>query len=282
METQWTVRRSAEAETLMTSVERVQQYVQLEPEPGYKLEKFAPASWPQFGHIVCREVALSYVEDGPKSIDDVNFEIKAGEKVGIIGRTGAGKSSLLSALLRMPEFTGEVFVDGVSGSELNLQSYRRAFACIPQAPFLFSRTLRENLDPEQVLEDVDLWRAIEDVQMKDVVDSLQDKLDHKLSEGGSNFSAGEQQLLCLARAILLDRKIILIDEATANVDSATDHAVQKIIRDKFKGCTVLCIAHRLGTVKDYDRLLVFKEGKVADFGTPDVILTGQQPANITS
>ena len=169
----------------------------------------------------------------------------------------------------------QVIIDGVNIKDLNLQASRRSMAVITQDPVLFSGSLRKNLDPFSLYHDHDLWRALEDVQLKTLVQQLPDQLDYKLRESGSNFSVGERQLVCLARALLQRSKIIILDEATANVDFKTDRLIQEVIRNRFKDSTVLTIAHRLNTIMDYDKVLVLEQGRVVEFDKPEVLLQNE-------
>ncbi|KAL9978334.1 hypothetical protein ACROYT_G015835 [Oculina patagonica] len=194
------------------------------------------------------------------------------EKVGVVGRTGAGKSSLVSALFRMPEPSGKVTIDGVNIASLDLQEARKSIAVITQDPVLFGGTLKKNLDPFSQHTEQDLWRALEEVQLKTLVEGLPGQLEFKLKESGTNLSVGERQLLCLARALFQKSKIIIMDEATANVDFKTDRLIQDVIRHKFKDSTVLTIAHRLNTIMDYDKVLVLDGGRVAEFDKPEVLI----------
>ena len=166
----------------------------------------------------------------------------------------------------------QVIIDGVNIKDLNLQASRRSMAVITQDPVLFSGSLRKNLDPFTLYQDHDLWRALEDVQLKTLVQQLPDQLEYKLRESGSNFSVGERQLVCLARALLQRSKIIILDEATANVDFKTDRLIQEVIRSRFKDSTVVTIAHRLNTIMDYDKVLVMEQGRVVEFDKPEVLL----------
>ena len=166
----------------------------------------------------------------------------------------------------------KVIIDGVNIMDLNLQASRRSMAVITQDPVLFGGSLRRNLDPFSLYEDHDLWSALEEVQLKTLVQQLPDQLEYKLRESGSNFSVGERQLVCLARALLQKSKIIILDEATANVDYKTDRLIQEVIRHRFKDCTVLTIAHRLNTIMDYDKVLVMDQGRVVEFDKPEVLL----------
>ena len=169
-------------------------------------------------------------------------------------------------------FIIQVIIDGVNIKDLNLRVSRRHMAVITQDPVLFSGSLRKNLDPFSLYQDHELWRALEDVQLKTLVQQLPDQLKYKLRESGSNFSVGERQLLCLARALLQKSKIIILDEATANVDFKTDRLIQEVIRSRFKDSTVVTIVHRLNTIMDYDKVLVMEQGRVVEFDKPQVLL----------
>nr|XP_039268765.1 multidrug resistance-associated protein 4-like [Styela clava] len=271
---QWGVRQSTEVENLMTSVERVQQYYSIPSEAAdEKPDKKPPASWPNLGIITFDRVSFAYYSGGPDVLKKVRFNVKSQEKVGIVGRTGAGKSSLISALFRLSELTsGEIYIDGIAITPLGLNDLRRALSIIPQDPILFTGTMRRNLDPFTQYSDEDLWDSLEQVQLREVVESLPLKLDSELAESGSNFSVGQRQLVCLARAILKKSKILVIDEATANVDLRTDRLIQVTIREKFKYCTVLTIAHRIHTIIDSDRVMVLDAGKVIEFDHPHTLL----------
>lgn len=189
-----------------------------------------------------------------------------------MGRTGAGKSSLISALFHMAKLDGVIYIDDVDTKKIGLHDLRNKISIIPQEPVLFSATLRDNLDPFHKFHDADLWSALEEVKLKHVVNSL----DYRVEQGGGNFSVGQRQLVCLARAILQNNKILVLDEATANVDPTTDALVQTTIRKKFKDCTVLTIAHRLNTIMDSDKVLVMDEGRVLEFDHPHILLQNEQ------
>ncbi|XP_029941882.1 multidrug resistance-associated protein 4-like [Salarias fasciatus] len=265
---QWTVRQSAEVENMMTSVERVVEYTELKSEAAWETERRPPADWPSRGSITFSRVNFSYSADGPTVLRDISTSFQPNEKVGIVGRTGAGKSSLISALFRLAEPRGTILIDGVVTSEIGLHDLRRRMSIIPQDPVLFTDTVRKNLDPFNQHTDESLWRALEEVQLKCVVEELPARLETVLAESGSNFSVGQRQLVCLARAILRKNRILIIDEATANVDPRTDELIQKTIRDKFRECTVLTIAHRLNTIIDCDRILVLDSGSIVELDKP--------------
>ncbi|XP_030637683.1 ATP-binding cassette sub-family C member 4 [Chanos chanos] len=273
---QWGVRQSAEVENMMTSVERVVEYTELESEAPWETQKRPPPNWPSQGLIAFDQVNFSYSSDGPVVLKNMRAMFRPREKVGIVGRTGAGKSSLISALFRLAEPEGKIYIDGVLTSEIGLHDLRQKMSIIPQDPVLFTGTMRKNLDPFNQHLDEDLWNALEEVQLKLVVEELPGKLETVLAESGSNFSVGQRQLVCLARAILRKNRILIIDEATANVDPRTDELIQKTIREKFKECTVLTIAHRLNTIIDSDRILVLDAGRIQEYDQPHTLLQNQE------
>lgn len=267
---QYGVRQSAEVSSTMTSVERVLQYTKLddegpwEPLPGDK----PPLDWPQKGRVTFNHASLRYSSDSPPSIRDLNVEFRSGEKIGVVGRTGAGKSSLVATLFRLADVDGVVGIDSVDTGKVGLRILRSAISIIPQVPTLFSATLRYNLDPFEKCSDEQLWKALDRVELKQTGVSL----DTSVSEGGGNFSAGQRQLICLARAIVRNNKVLVMDEATANVDRHTDSLIQKTIREAFEECTVITIAHRLNTIMDYDRVLVMDGGRAVEFAPPHELL----------
>ena len=249
----------------MTSVERVMTYTKLESEPGYKVERLSPEHWPRDGNITFQNVSMSYYPGGPQVLKRINVNIKGGTKIGVAGRTGAGKSSFVAALLRMPDADGDIIVDDVPIHGINLQEARRCISILGQSPVLFSGSLRKNLDLMGHFQDEDLWRALNEVQLKDFVERLEGQLDYKLLEHGVNVSVGERQLICLARVLLQRNKIIILDEPTAHVDPDTEQTVWNVVREKLQDSTVITIAHRLNTIKDCDKILVLKRGEVDGF-----------------
>ncbi|KAJ8933698.1 hypothetical protein NQ314_013864 [Rhamnusium bicolor] len=267
---QYGMRQTAEVVNQLTSVERVLQYTTIENEGPFETpqEKLPSISWPSRGLIEFKNLFLLYVKDDPPVLRNLNFTILPGEKIGIVGRTGAGKSSLISALFRLAPLEGNIFIDEVDTKELGLTDLRKKISIIPQEPVLFSATVRYNLDPFNEFEDSKLWKALEEVELKDAINNL----DFMVSEGGSNFSLGQRQLICLARAILRNNKILVLDEATANVDHRTDAFIQEAIRRKFVDCTVLTIAHRLNTIMDSDKVLVMDAGAMVEFDHPHSLL----------
>uniref|UniRef100_A0A8C1J8W0 Multidrug resistance-associated protein 1 n=1 Tax=Cyprinus carpio TaxID=7962 RepID=A0A8C1J8W0_CYPCA len=270
----WLVRMSSELETNIVAVEKVKEYGDTEKEAEWRLEHSTlPAGWPTAGHIEIHNFGLRYREDLELAISDISVNIEGGEKVGIVGRTGAGKSSLTLGLFRIIEAAqGEIRIDGVNVAELGLHELRSRITIIPQDPVLFSGSLRMNLDPFDGYTDEDVWRALELAHLKNFVSGLPDKLNHECSEGGENLSLGQRQLVCLARALLRKTKILVLDEATAAVDLETDNLIQSTIRTQFEDCTVLTIAHRLNTIMDYTRVLVLDKGQMAEFDSPSNLI----------
>uniref|UniRef100_A0A8C5AQH9 Cystic fibrosis transmembrane conductance regulator n=1 Tax=Gadus morhua TaxID=8049 RepID=A0A8C5AQH9_GADMO len=275
---QWGVRQSAEVENLMTSVERVMEYTELESEAPWETEKRPPLDWPSQGLVTFDGVNFSYSADGPVVLRNMNAAFLPREKVGVVGRTGAGKSSLVSALFRLAEPQGKIYVDGILTSELGLHDLRQKMSIIPQDPVLFTDTMRKNLDPFNQHSDEELWNSLQEVHLKSVVEELPAKMETLLAESGSNFSVGQRQLVCLARAILRKNRILIIDEATAHVDPRTDELIQRTIREKFRDCTVLTIAHRLNTIIDSDRIMVLDAGEIQAYDAPYTLL--QDPEGI--
>ncbi|XP_018322246.1 multidrug resistance-associated protein 4 [Agrilus planipennis] len=271
---QFGMRQMAEVISYMTCVERVLEYTTLDKEGPFETakENKPQKMWPSKGQIIFQHVFLQYSPDDPPVLKDLSFYVKGGEKVGIVGRTGAGKSSLISALFRLTNIDGTIFIDGVDTKLMGLNELRRSISIIPQEPVLFSASMRYNLDPFDEYEDKAVWHALEEVELKESVASL----DLLVQEGGSNFSVGQRQLICLARAILRNNKVLVLDEATANVDPRTDALIQATIRRKFKTCTVLTIAHRLNTIMDSDKVLVMDGGRIAEYDHPHKLLQNAQ------
>ena len=260
----------------MTSVERVFAYTKLECEPGYMIERRPPENWPNEGNITFKEVSLRYYPGGPQVLKNIKLNIKGGAKIGVAGRTGAGKSSFVAALMRMPESCGEVIIDGIPIKAINLQETRRCVFVLGQSPVLFSGSLRKNLDLTEQFTDADLWQVLQDVQLKESVKSLHGQLDHELLENGANISVGERQLICLARVLLQRNKIIFLDEPTANVDPETEKTILGVVREKLRDSTVITIAHRLNTIKDCDKILLLKHGTVAEFDKFDTMVNTEE------
>nr|XP_055221294.1 multidrug resistance-associated protein 1 isoform X1 [Gorilla gorilla gorilla] len=270
----WLVRMSSEMETNIVAVERLKEYSETEKEAPWQIQETAPpSSWPQVGRVEFRNYCLRYREDLDFVLRHISVTINGGEKVGIVGRTGAGKSSLTLGLFRINESAeGEIIIDGINIAKIGLHDLRFKITIIPQDPVLFSGSLRMNLDPFSQYSDEEVWTSLELAHLKDFVSALPNKLDHECAEGGENLSVGQRQLVCLARALLRKTKILVLDEATAAVDLETDDLIQSTIRTQFEDCTVLTIAHRLNTIMDYTRVIVLDKGEIQEYGSPSDLL----------
>ncbi|XP_034739863.1 multidrug resistance-associated protein 7 [Etheostoma cragini] len=257
-----------QTEMQLVSVERTEEYsTGLPTEPQHQNTQLPPA-WPEQGWVEFRDVVLVYRDGLPNALDGVSLVVRPGEKVGVVGRTGSGKSSLFLALFRMVELNqGQILLDGLDISSVGLSQLRSRLAIIPQDPFLFSGTIRENLDPCGRHSDQQLLDVVDQCHLSSVVNRM-GGLDAEVGERGRSFSVGQRQLLCLARALLTRAKVLCIDEATASVDQKTDNLLQETIRETFQDMTVLTIAHRINTIMDCDRVLVMHAGKVVEFDTP--------------
>ena len=289
---QFTVRQLAEVENNMNATERIYYYAtHLEEEAPLKMQQMHP-EWPESGRITFDNVEMRYRPELPLVLKGLHFEIMGGERIGIVGRTGAGKSSIMSALFRLTELSsGSIKIDGQDISKVGLQDLRTKLSIIPQDPTLFRGTIRSNLDPFNEHNDLELWSALrkadllssEDTETHDIVDSLEPPaanesakrvtarltLDSTVEEEGLNFSLGQRQLMALARALVRDSRIIVCDEATSSVDFETDAKIQRTMAQGFKGKTLLCIAHRLKTIINYDRICVMDQGRIAELGPPE-------------
>lgn len=273
----WMVRQSVEAENYMNSVERSAFYTEhLPAEAPYNVPEVDDAAveknWPQRGEVRFENVAMRYREGLPLVLDHINAVIQPGEKVGVVGRTGAGKSSMMIGLFRLVEACdGQIKIDGVNIRTLGLEQLRSHMAIIPQDPVLYSGTIRSNLDPFGNYTDDQLWAVLRKSFLYDAIVSMDGKLEAPVAENGENLSVGQRCQVCLARAMLRNAKILIMDEATASVDLQTDAWIQKSLREQF-ACTILTIAHRLNTIIDYDRVMVLSQGKIVEFDTPARLL----------
>ena len=269
--TQFAVRQLTQVENLMTAVERVITYTELDLEPGYKVKRLPLEKWPEKGSITFQDVSMTYYPGGRQVLRNVSLSIKAGAKIGVVGRTGSGKSSFAAALMRMPEAEGDILIDDVLLRNINLKESRRAITVLGQNPALFSGSLRKNLDVIEQFQDAELWQALEQVQVKNLVENLEGQLDYELLENGANLSIGERQLICLARVLLHQKKIVILDEPTAHVDPDTEQTIWNVVREKLMDCTVITIAHRLNTIRNCDKILVLDSGEVNGFDSFQVL-----------
>ncbi|KAG6603009.1 ATP-binding Cassette (ABC) Superfamily [Phytophthora cinnamomi] len=277
---QWVMRSVDRVDSAMTSVERLLYFRQIPQEvDASDCTPINSTVWPSQGAIKFDKLCLKYRPELPLVLRGVSMDIRGGEKVGICGRTGAGKSSLMIALFRICEFdSGNVAIDGLNISSLRLQDLRRSLAIIPQDPVLFSGPIRENLDPFGEYSDAEIWTVLQQVHMADSLEKWGAGLDFEVSECGDNLSVGQRQLVCIGRALLKNSKIVVLDEATANVDTATDSLIQATIRETFADKTVLIIAHRIHTIMHCNKIAVMDVGQVAEFGSPAELLA--QPESI--
>lgn len=278
------IRTYTQLENEMNSVERLCEYAfHLEQEaPATYANSTLPSTWPQEGQVSFINASLAYRAGLPNVLKSINMDIKPKEKIGICGRTGAGKSSIMTALFRLSELNeGRIEIDGVDISKIGLKELRTKLSIIPQDPVLFRGTIRKNLDPFGASEDNVLWDAMRRAglieksklemiksQTKQSENLYKFHLDREVEDDGSNFSLGERQLISFARALVRGSKILILDEATSSVDYETDSKIQETIKREFTECTILCIAHRLKTILNYDRILVLDKGEIKEFDTP--------------
>ncbi|GLE07736.1 hypothetical protein PINS_up018367 [Pythium insidiosum] len=266
-------------ETMMVSPERMQQYIDVEQEAPHKIPAMDPpasSGWPSTGAIKFENVCFRYKDNDRLVLKNLNFSVKGGEKIGIVGRTGAGKSSLTMALFRINELAaGIVTIDGVNVGTIGLKALREKMSIIPQNPVLFKGPLRKYLDPFDDYSDDALWSSIRRVGLSERIGDEEDKLEYVVEENGENFSVGERQMLCMARALLRESRVVIFDEATAAIDHETDQRLQRVIREAFAKSTVLTIAHRLDTILDSDRILVLDGGEVVAFAPPRELVDQQ-------
>ncbi|CAO3660699.1 unnamed protein product [Umbelopsis vinacea] len=285
----WLVRQYTTVEMHLNSVERVQEYLEMPQEPpGINENNRPPLHWPFEAAISVRDLEVSYAPDDEPVLRGISFDVQPREKIGIVGRTGSGKTTLTLSFLRFVEpLKGSIVIDGIDIQSIGVEDLRSKLTIIPQDAILFSGTIRINLDPFDEFSDEEIWQALRrvhlassssfllDIDADEVGSKVITSLDTQISEGGTNFSQGQRQLLCMARALLRNStRLIVMDEATSSVDFETDKKIQTTIREEFSESTLLCIAHRLRTIIDYDKVLVIEEGKVVEYDTPFNLLHG--------
>ncbi|KAJ7298462.1 hypothetical protein O6H91_Y577300 [Diphasiastrum complanatum] len=270
----------SQLEQKMVSVERILQYSVIASEqPAATKDKHPNGMWPSQGSVAFQGLELRYRPNTPLVLKGVTFTIKGGEKLGIVGRTGSGKSSIIQALFRLVEPAGgKIFIDAVDIATISLNDLRSRLSIIPQEPTLFEGSIRANMDPLKKHTDQEIWEALEKCQLISHVREKEDKLDSQVAENGENWSMGQRQLFCLGRALLKHSRILVLDEATASVDTQTDVILQRIIKEEFSTCTLISIAHRIPSVMDSDKVLALESGKVKEFGPPSCLL--DQPSSL--
>lgn len=270
----WAVYMSCIVENRMVSVERIKQFSSIPSEAAWEIQDCrSPPNWPSHGNVELKDLQVRYRPNTPLVLKGITLSIQGGEKIGVVGRTGSGKSTLIQVLFRLVEPSGgRIIVDGIDIGVLGLHDLRSRFGIIPQEPVLFEGTVRSNIDPVGLYSDEEIWKSLDRCQLKDVVAAKPDKLDSLVVDGGENWSVGQRQLLCLGRVMLKHSRLLFMDEATASVDSQTDAVIQKIIREDFAACTIISIAHRIPTVMDCDRVLVIDAGRAKEFDRPSHLL----------
>ncbi|PHU21968.1 ABC transporter C family member 4 [Capsicum chinense] len=270
----WSVFVSCFVENKMVSVERLKQFSCIPSEAEWRKTDFVPPpDWPSHGDVELENLKVRYRPNTPLVLKGITLNIRGGEKIGVVGRTGGGKSTLIQVFFRLVEpASGRIVIDGIDISRLGLHDLRSRFGIIPQEPVLFEGTVRSNIDPIGQYSEDEIWKSLERCQLKDVVSSKPEKLDSPVVDSGDNWSVGQRQLLCLGRVMLKRSRLLFMDEATASVDSQTDAVIQKIIREDFSACTIISIAHRIPTVMDCDRVLVVDAGIAKEFDKPTHLL----------
>jgi ATP-binding cassette subfamily C (CFTR/MRP) protein 4 len=257
--------RWAKLETNMTAVNRILEYTKVKEEPK---DGSPIANWPKTGDIRFEEVEFSYKNDSNFVLKQIHFSIKSGEKIGIVGRTGAGKTSLVSTLLRLYKTQGMIYFDDVDIATLPLDLVRKNISIVPQNPFLFTGTIRENIDPLGRYADEQVWNVIKTINLENLFCNLE----HKISGDDCSLSVGQKQLICLGRAVIQSNKLVILDEVTANVDSEIETKIQQIIKTHFSRSTVIMITHKLDFIKDCDKIMVLDKGSIVEFDSRQVLL----------
>ncbi|XP_023742702.1 ABC transporter C family member 10 [Lactuca sativa] len=271
----FSVQVQCQLSNMIVSVERLEQYMHIPSEAPEIIQDNRPSSnWPSTGRVDIQNLKIRYQPNSPLVLQGINCVFEGGNKIGIVGRTGSGKTTLISALFRLVEPTeGRIIIDELDITTIGLHDLRSNFGIIPQEPTLFNGSIRYNLDPLGEHSDQELWQVLEKCQLRDAIQDKKDGLDSLVLQDGSNWSLGQRQLFCLGRALLKRRKILVLDEATASIDNATDTIIQKTIREEFQDCTVITVAHRIPTVIDCSMVLVMKDGKVMEYDEPTKLMS---------
>lgn len=274
----WAIYFSCFVENRMVSVERIKQFCTIPSEAVWEIkDRVPPMNWPTHGNVELKDLQVRYRPNTPLVLKGISLSIHGGEKIGVVGRTGSGKSTLIQVFFRLVEpSAGKIIIDGIDICTIGLHDLRSRFGIIPQEPVLFEGTVRSNIDPIGVYSDEEIWKSLERCQLKDVVVAKPEKLDALVTDDGENWSVGQRQLLCLGRVMLKQSRLLFMDEATASVDSQTDAVIQRIIREDFAACTIISIAHRIPTVMDCNRVLVIDAGRAKEFDKPSRLL--QRPS----
>ncbi|PPR95342.1 hypothetical protein GOBAR_AA25328 [Gossypium barbadense] len=270
----WVVWNICSMENKIISVERILQYCSIPSEPALVVETNRPDhSWPYHGEVHIRDLQVRYAPHMPLVLRGLTCTFPGGLKTGIVGRTGSGKSTLIQTLFRIVEpAAGQIIIDGVNISSIGLHDLRSRLSIIPQEPTMFEGTIRSNLDPLEEYTDEQIWEALDKCQLGDGVRNKAGRLDSSVSENGENWSMGQRQLVCLGRVLLKKSKILVLDEATASVDTATDNLIQTTLREHFSNCTVITIAHRITSVLDSDMVLLLSHGVIEEYDSPSSLL----------
>lgn len=270
----WMIWLLCNVENEVISVERLLQYSHIPSEAPLVIEESRPNSdWPVKGTIDICDLQVRYASHLPLVLKGLTCTFPGGMKVGVVGRTGSGKSTFIQALFRVVEPSrGKILIDDIDISKIGLHDLRSKLSIIPQDPTMFEGTLRTNLDPLGENSDTEIWEALKKCQLEEIVSAKENKLDSLVTENGENWSVGQRQLVCLGRALLKGTRILVLDEATASVDSATDNLIQQTLRYQFSDCTVIAVAHRIPTVIHSDLVLVLSDGRISEFDSPMKLL----------
>ncbi|XP_042477665.1 ABC transporter C family member 3-like [Macadamia integrifolia] len=261
-------------ENKIISVERILQYAYIPSEPSLLEDENKPNhEWPSQGKIDFVDLQVRFAPHLPLVLRGLTCTFPGGLKIGIVGRTGSGKTTLVQALFRILEpVAGQILVDDINISKIGLHNLRSKLSIIPQDPTMFEGTLRSNLDPLEEYTDEQIWEALNKCQLGDEIRKKEGNLDSAVTENGENWSMGQRQLVCLARVLLKKSKVLVLDEATASVDTTTDHLIQQTLLQHFSGSTVITIAHRITSILDIDLVMFLDNGNILEYDSPTKLL----------